>query len=80
MSEYPFDEDDELDDIDEAELEYAKKMLENLALFQCVNGILPDKPYESVADLIQREPGLIKATLPKGMTLDMLKKHLEIDN
>lgn len=60
-------------------LEQSKKMLENLALFQCVNGILPNKPYESVADLVQREPELIKATLPDGLTMEDLKKHLGID-
>lgn len=57
-------------------LKESKTMLECLSLFCCNNGLLPDEPYKSVQDLVNREPHLIEATLPDGITMDDLKEYL----
>ena len=60
-------------------LEESLKTIDYMSLFCVMNDLVPDKPYESLADYVEREHELIEAVLPDGVTMDNLKKHLGIE-
>lgn len=59
-------------------LQETLKTLDYLSVFCVMNDLVPDKPYESMADYVNRESEFIESILPDGVTIADLKKHLGI--
>ena len=60
-------------------LEESLKTIDYMSLFCVMNDLVPDKPYESLADYFEREHEFIESVLPDGVTMDDLEKYLRIE-